>query len=255
MLAECLCERLGYRSVGREEIVERAVRSGISAQELADALDKPPSLLERFQHKKYLYLAVIQAALAEEVRTGRAVYHGNAGHLLLKGGGPVLRLRVVAPLEFRIEQSRQRLGLSRAAAIRHIHKVDKERQKWSRFLYDVDWQDPSLYDLVINLEHMDIELACDIVSTAVRKPGCFEFNAECRRSMEGFARASRVRADLALNPATGDLELAVTAADGTVSITGRIHRPEQLPEIERVSTAVEGVTAVDTSGIIWPTPD
>ena len=71
MLAECLCGKLGYRAVGREEIVERAARSGISAQELADALDKAPSFLERLQHKKYLYLAVIQAALAEEVRSGQ----------------------------------------------------------------------------------------------------------------------------------------------------------------------------------------
>jgi hypothetical protein len=60
------------------------------------------SFLERYRHKKYIYLALIQAALAEEVRTGKVVYHGNAGHLLLPGGTPVLRTRIIAPLEFRV---------------------------------------------------------------------------------------------------------------------------------------------------------
>ena len=97
MLAECLSQELGYRCVDREVIVERAAAHGVSQEELRDALQKPPTFLERIQHKKYLYLVLIQAALIEEVRTGKAVYHGNAGHLLLKGGPHILRVRIIAP--------------------------------------------------------------------------------------------------------------------------------------------------------------
>ena len=84
-LAECLAEKLGYRCIGRETIVERAAASGVSHEELLDALLKPPGFLERFQHKRYQYLTLFQAALAEEVKNGNVVYHGNAGHLMLKG--------------------------------------------------------------------------------------------------------------------------------------------------------------------------
>ena len=101
-LAECLARRLGYRCIDRDVIVERAAAYGVSQEALRGALEKPPSFLDRFQHKKYLYLALFQAALTEEVRTGKAIYHGLAGHLLLKGGHPILRTRIIAPMESRI---------------------------------------------------------------------------------------------------------------------------------------------------------
>ena len=111
-LAECLARRLGYRCIDRDVIVERAAAYGVSQHELRDALEKPPSFLDRFKHKRYLYLVLIQAALAEEVRTGKAIYHGLAGHLLLKGGQPILRTRIIAPMELRIRMVQDRLKYS-----------------------------------------------------------------------------------------------------------------------------------------------
>ena len=90
MLAECLAANLDHRCIDRDVIVERAAAQGVAQEDLLDAFEKPPTLLERLNHKKYLYLALIQAALCQEVRDGKAVYHGNAGHLLLRGGPPLL---------------------------------------------------------------------------------------------------------------------------------------------------------------------
>jgi len=226
MLAESLAASLGFRCVDRDVIVEKAAATGVSQDELRDALQKPPSFLDRFGHKKYTYLTLIQAALAEEVKEGKVVYHGNAGHLLLKGGGPVLRVRIIAPLEFR------------------------ERQKWTHYLYGVNWGDPSLYDIVINLEFIDIAEACDIASGIVRRQRCFEFGAECRRAAEDFALACRVKASLALDRATRHLEFDVTAEDGTVTVQGRLSRPEEAATVRELVLKVQGVTEVCTDELV-----
>src|SRR5579863_10172382 len=135
LLAECLSHELGFRCVDREVIVERAAAHGVSQEELRDALQRPPTLLERIQHKKYLYLVLIQAALIEEVRTGKAVYHGNAGHLLLRGGPHILRVRIIAPVEFRLNMAQDRLKLTRAEALDYITRADNDRRKWTQYLY------------------------------------------------------------------------------------------------------------------------
>ena len=70
LIAETLAKELDFRCIDRDVIVEKAAASGVSHEELRNALDKPPSLLDRFRHKKYLYLTLIQAALAEEVKAG-----------------------------------------------------------------------------------------------------------------------------------------------------------------------------------------
>jgi len=250
-LAECLCKRLGYRCIDRDVIVQRAAAFGPSEEELKYALEKPPGFLERFQHKRYRYLALIQAALAEEVRTGKAVYHGLAGHLLLKGGHPILRTRIIAPMEVRIQMLQQRLGYTRARAASYIEQVDADRRKWTRFLYGVDWQDPALYDLVLNLEHITIEDACRMIATIVLER-CFELTPECQQRMDDLALGSRVRAALAVDPGTCDLEVEVGARSGAVSVRGEVSTIAQIEDVRRVASATRGVDSLDLAHLAPP---
>ncbi len=254
MLAECLAVKLGYRCIDRDVIVERAAASGISQEVLMDALLKPPTFLERFQHKKYIYLAVIQAALAEEVRTGKAIYHGNAGHLLLKGGAPVSRIRVIAPLESRVKTAQERLGLTPEQALADIQRRDQDRKKWTQYLYGVDWEDPTLYDMVINLQYIQIEQACNVVASLARQR-CFRLDEPCQAALNDLALASRIRANLALDPATEDLEVEVTSSARAVRIKGRLSSLDQFREVERVARAVPGIAALDLDNLAPVTRD
>jgi len=251
ILAECLSRKLGYRCIDRDAIVQRAAELGASETELRDALEKPPGFLERFQHKRYRYLALIQAALTEEVRTGRAIYHGLAGHLLLKGGNPILRTRIIAPLEVRIQMLQERLNFSRSRAIAYIEAVDADRQKWTRFLYGVDWGDAALYDVVLNLEHVTIEDACSIIASIVTER-CFEFTPECQQRMDDLALGSRVRATLALDPSTSDLEVEAVAHSGAVSVRGQVSTIAQIEEVRRIASAVPGVDSLDLAYLTPP---
>lgn len=253
LIAEQLAQDLGYRSIDREVIVEKAAASGVSHNELRDAMEKPPTFLERFRHRKYLYLALIQAALAEEVRSGRAIYQGNAGHLLLKGGGPVFRVRIIAPMEFRIKMAQERLKFSREEAIDFIEGTDTGRRKWTQYLYGVDWTDSSLYDVVINLEKIDVRRASEAIGSMIRNQTCFHFDDKCRAIMNDLAIASRVKADLALNSATSHLEFDVTAKEGRVSIAGKIPDVNLVSEVERVASAVPGADEIVLDEILTPT--
>lgn len=252
MIAECLARRLDFRCVDREVIVERAAAQGVSQEELRDALAKPPTLLERFRHRRYMYLVLVQAALAEEVQHGRTIYHGNAGHLLLGGGAPVLRVRIIAPLEFRIRMARERLGLSRQDVIEYIQKADQDRRRWTQYLYGVDWNDPALYDLVLNLEYVNIEQACATIASLTRLR-CVNQDEECRTKMAELVLSAQVKRALVLDPATASLELDVEARNGTVSLRGRLTELDQIHDIERVVRSVDGVVGMNLDGLMSAT--
>lgn len=254
MLAEGLSEDLGYRCVDRDVITEKVAAAGVSHEDLIQALEKPPGFLERFRHKRYLYLTLVQAALSEEVRAGRVIYHGLAGQLLLGGGCPILRIRVIAPFEFRITMGQQRLKLSRRETIEYIEKADEDRKRWTKYLYGVSWGDPALYDVVINLEHFDIHEAREILTATARQPRWYEFNDSCRLSLDNLARASRVKAAVALDPATSNLELDVVANGGLVKVRGKVYSVDQIRQVEKIAAAVPEVTSVDVSRLISPVP-
>jgi cytidylate kinase len=253
ILADCLVEKLGYRSVGREVIIEKAAAHGVSQKELLDALQKPPSLLERFTHKKYLYLTLLQAALTEEVRYGRAVYHGNAGHLFLEGGAPILRTRLVAPLSMRVKTAWERLRLNEEEALAYIQRMDDARRKWTQYVYGVDWSDPSLYDIVLNLEHISIPVACETIAGMARAQDCFDFGPACQAAMNDLVLASQVKRRLVLEPSTQHLEFAVSVKGGVTSLRGKVTTLDLLPEVERIAASTPGVKEVILDEIA-PTP-
>jgi hypothetical protein len=251
MLAERLGAALGYGCLSREAVAEKAVAPGVSQEQLLDALSKPPGFLERFRHERYQFIALFQAALGEEVKGGKVVYHCNAGHLMLQGVSPLLKVRVIAPLEKRVAMVRERRKMSASEAEGYIRKVDADRSKWTRFLYGVDWEDSALYDVVVNLGVMDVPEACDIVAAAARQK-CFEFAGDWQTQLADLAIGSRVRANLAINPATSHLEFEVTSRQGRVSILGRATTGDELGEIKRVAQEVPGVVALDLDEVSLP---
>ena len=248
-IAESVAGILDYRCLDRDAVLEEAAASGAPAQELKEAMEKPPAFLERFVHKRYLYLTLFQAALAQQVRTGRVVYHGNAGHLLLKGASPVLRVRVVAPREFRIQMCKERLKMTRNQAIRYIHEVDQGRKKWTQYLYGVDWESPALYDVVLNLETMNITEASNVVAAVAQQQKCFHFGPGCQASMDNLAVATQVKAAIALHPETADLEVETSAESGKVWVRGKIHRMEQFEIVRDTAAAVPGVVGTNLDAL------
>ena len=248
LLAEYLAQKLGYQCIDRDLIVEKAAAWGVSQDDLRLAIEKPPTFLGQSRHTQYRYLALIQAALTAEVRNGKAIYHGLAGHLLLKTIPHVLRARIIAPMEARISMLQGRMKYDRREAIDYIEKMDRDRHKWTQFLYGVDWEDPSLYDMVLNLEHMSIEEAGEIICSAAKQKR-FEFTSECAQAMEDLALASLVRAKLALDPSTAELEMEVTALGGCVSFKGELRTAGQAKEITRIARSVTGVETVQLNNV------
>ena len=250
-LAECLSRTLGYRSIDREMLVQKAATRRITAADLRAALEHPPSIPGRFNHARYIYLALIQAALTEEVRSGHAVYHGLAGQLLLRGAPSLLRVRIIAPMEYRIRMAQEQLNLSRGEVTAHIEAMDGDRRKWTHFLYGVDWGEPSLYDLLINLEHMSVEQASRVVVSMVEGGG-FELSPEGRAAMDDLALANRVRARLAQDPFTENLEVEVQSRGGSIAIRGDCS--EEAEAIQRVVWAIPGVTGLTVDAAV-PAPN
>lgn len=251
LLAEGIAKELNYKMVSREDVVREAAAYGAPEEELQKALLTPPTFWERFKHERRCHLALVQAALCEHAQNDRIVYHGNAGHLLLQGISHVLCILIVAPMPVRIRMLMERQGMGRGEAIAFIEKVDRERRAWTRFLYDVDWMDPSLYDLTINLRTMDVARAVELAVEAARNRA-FETTDESREAMANLALASRVRATLAANPKTCPAEVEVDAKQGVVYLRGKLRPASMVDTVINVATDVAGVQRVNRDDLGAP---
>jgi cytidylate kinase len=250
-LAECVAAALGCPCIAREILVEGAAKLGVSEQFLSGRMEKSPSLWERLTAERRTYLLAVQAALAGHLTGGAAVYHGLAGHLLLREVPWVLRIRLISPLAKRVAALMERRGTTREEAERFIAQVDRHRVRWTRLMYNADIEDPRLYDLVLNLEKTSLESACAVVVGLAHRPE-FHVDAPARARLADFDLECRVRLALAVEPASRGLDLDVTAREGVVTLGGRVPKPDMLThasdrwigELRKVVEEVAGVKKV-----------
>ena len=251
-LARRVAERLGYACLSREtNLVEAAQTYGVPAADLAVAMEKRPAFWQRMVGERTAHLAFVRAALCARAQADNLVYHGLAGHLLLPGIAHVLRVRVIAAPDYRVKAARHQQELGPVEALAFIEKVDRERRQWVRFLFGVEWDDPHLYDIVVNLSRMSAGTACETVARLAEQDE-FRATAASRQAMDNLALASRVQARLAIDSRTRDVELEVVAEGGIVTISGQTQSPAVDKAIETVACAVDGVMEVRSKVVVVP---
>jgi cytidylate kinase len=211
-IAQMVAAELGYGCVGREIVIEAADFYKIPKDVLLKSLHDAPGVLERITHGRKRYLASFQAALLQHVQKDNVVYHGHAGHLLLPPIAHLLKVRIIA-------DKRERIGLLQAdhsllpdEAEKEIEREDRHRSNWTRYLYNRDINDPSLYDMVIHIHSFKIEDVCRVICEAACTAS-FQSTEESRSAVKDLAISSQIR--VALLPIC---EAEVTSHRGAVHI-------------------------------------
>jgi cytidylate kinase len=194
-VAEKLAQALGYQCLSRDILLEASERYNIPEIKLIRAIHDAPSILERLTYAKGPYVAYIRAALLQQVQKDNVVYHGLAGHFLLKGIPHVLKVRIIADLEDRVQEEMRRENISAGEARQILQKDDQERHKWSKHVYGVDTWDPGLYDLLIKIKLITVDGAVDIIKCALKDPR-FQTTPEGQKLVEEMALAARIEAAL-----------------------------------------------------------
>ena len=194
-VAEQVAERLGYSILSRDLLLDASERYKIPEIKLIRAIHDAPGILERFSHSKQAYLAYIRAALTQRVCSDNVVYHGLAGHIMLKGIPGVLKVRIIADLEQRVASEVKRENISAQEARTLIIKDDQQRRGWAKSIHGVDPWDCSLYDLVICINRLSIDNAVDFICQAANSEG-FRSNEQSLRQIKDLAIACQVKAEL-----------------------------------------------------------
>jgi len=224
-IAERVAERLGYKCISREILVEASQYFKVSEMRLTQTIHDAPSILERITRGKEKYLNYIQAALLERVRKDNVVYHGHAGHLFLPQISHVIKVRIIADMAERILYLQKSQPMSTSEAKTYLENEDRERALWTRYLFDKEITDASLYDIVINIAVLKIDDACDIICKMVQSER-FKATPESTQAIHDLAISSHIRAAL----------LDICDAEVT-SDRGRVHVRVRSPKIRKSSYA------------------
>jgi len=245
-LASKLASMLGYKYLPREDLSDRATKMGVPVGKLQMAMVRPPRVYQRLARERDQYLACITMLLCEEALQGDVIFQGHTGHLLLPGVPNILRVRVLAELEYRIRAVMADHGLSREKAKDYILNVDSDRDKWVRFLYGVDWHDPFNYDMVINLDQTGINNASSVLCSMAQLPD-FKLSPAAEKSLMNLYLASKAHYALTADKRTSYADVKVTANKGAVTVTYLPQQSEVAPYVQEVLAHLTEIKEVNTT--------
>jgi len=165
-----VCKILGYAYLDKSLIVSAIKRLDVSEKDIADFSEdayRVKSLMEAIDDEECL--SAIQSVIKDFANMGRTVIVGRGGQTILKDEEGVLHVRIVAPLGARVERIAKSEELSREAALQLIQDRDKATAEYLRRFYNIDWDDPSIYDMILNTSKMDLETAAELIASVARK--------------------------------------------------------------------------------------
>jgi cytidylate kinase len=242
-IARRVADQLGYNLFDTEAIENTAREMGF-LEEIKEIDEKPPSLFQRFfSQKPEVYLDRLHSVIYELASRGDAVFLGRGSHMLLRSFKCALHIGVTASREKRIEIMEGR-GFYREAAIKAIQKSDHEREAFIKFAFRADWDNSNLYDLVLNMDNLTIDLAVDTVVYIAGSEEMKSRSVDAMRSLEmmGLARraaAALTDAGLGHGPSVSVLE------PGRAQLTGFVTMPLARTKAEEIVRGVKGITSID----------
>jgi hypothetical protein len=238
-VAEKLAEALNYECISREIILEASEHFNIPELKLIRAIHDAPTILDRFSYGRERFIAFFRATLLTHLQRDNVVFHGLAGHFFLHQFPHVLKVRILANLENRIEEEMARENIPADQARKILVNDDAERRKWGMQVFGHDTWNSMLYDMVLHIDNMNEDEAVSIILHALKQP-CFQSTDDSRQLMDDQVLAARVEAALVkVFP-----KAMVDAAGGEVFVNIRGSETEVKKvrrKVEELADHIEGV--------------
>ncbi len=115
------------------------------------------------------YIELVRQVIEEYAQLGDVIIVGRGGQIVLQDHSHALHVRVQAAKALRVHRLCERLGLDEKEAERQVNQSDKERARYMQHFYNVDWNDPALYHLVINTGKLSVDLSTALICETVQR--------------------------------------------------------------------------------------
>jgi cytidylate kinase len=167
-VAEVAARQLVCRLVWREVINLAAIRAGVPEVALA-TIDEVGILGIHPRRADLLaYHRAIRQVMVELAREGNVVIVGRAGQVILQDEPGVMHVRIIAPQIIRINRVADEKKIPSEQAASMVERSDQVRRDYLRRYYHTEVDDPCLYDLILNTEHLDTPSAAEVVCVMAR---------------------------------------------------------------------------------------
>src|SRR5262249_50977773 len=253
-LGRIIAENLSYRFLCQRDLWEgTARRYQVTPEQLLILDEHKPHFWERSNNDTRRFQAFYRAALLTWFAQDRVVAVGRAVAHILPAVGYGLRVHVIAPLQERVKQIAGEESLDLASAQKRTLHHDREVRARVQSLSNVDIEDPTIYNLVINtVGHPFESLAASVIELTRKLEN--RTDNERLQNLCDTAIAQQVRAALLAHPKVGEAPVEVSCRMGVITLSGPGLVSPWNSLVESVARSIPGVASVEIAAEEPPIP-
>lgn len=234
--------------------LQRTVQTmGKPLEDLKHFGEKAPGFFDRLiSNKPDIFLDLMEAVIYEVAKKGEGVIIGHGGQFLLRDFGCALHVLIFGARSSRVRHVMEQENISRDLAERLIHKSDDHQAGFFRFAYQREWNDLSLFDLVISTEKMTPAAAVDIIVEAAQNQEVKTCSLTALDAMDRLSLEKKIEAALLKNHFDPRYIHVAVPDKGIVLVRGLTESDDDRERLAAVVGAVEGVKEVRSEVSVRP---
>ncbi|MGE5341282.1 MAG: cytidylate kinase family protein [Candidatus Omnitrophota bacterium] len=243
-IARMLSREWGCPHLDKESLEEAFSGNGLSRETVERYDEKKPGFWDMFKIDKARYLHLMKGYMLKFAETGNGIIIGRGGQVLFGNLKGVLNVRIMAPMDIRTARLTKRFGCDDRHAERILQSNDYERAGFHKFFFGVNWEDPNLYDLVINTASLSVQTAVILIKSVVDSDEFKNAQTETVRKLAELSLEHDIKTAIIYKEKIMVQFLEITVVQGAVTLQGIVDSSEDLERCEKVAASVPGVTSV-----------
>ncbi|HOD36029.1 MAG TPA: cytidylate kinase-like family protein [Syntrophales bacterium] len=213
-------KKLGYEYLALGRIRKEASQAGKRWERFGEEYgEAKPNIWERYDWSFMGYMALGQSVILNHAMKDNVVIMARGSGYLLGGIPHVLRVRIVAPLEKRIERVMTRENISWENASLLVKQADYEIASTLRQLYGKKWDDPESYEVRYDTSAQSNDQVIDAIMKLLAAKDNLKTQA-AQGELEMRALAAKIKAVILTNPDFLIPTLEVEAAQNGIILRG-----------------------------------
>lgn len=249
-VAQRVADQLGYKFHDTETIEKMAREMGF-LKDVRGIDEKTPSFfMTFFSQKPEAQVDRLTSVIYELARQGSAVFLGRGSHILLRSFECALHVRVTASRGFRIENLVKRGIPTSNEAAKLIERSDHERSRFIKLFFGVDWDNPELYDLTLNMDRLTVDMAVDTIVKAAKSEEIRACSIDALKSLEMMSLVRRAEAAL-IEAGLLRIPSVIVTEPGRVQLIGIVSDEKSKAKAEEVLKGVPGLQSIDNKIVVF----
>ena len=162
-----LANILGYKFIERKYLEQRLIDKGLAPEKLKKYDEKRPGFWASLSRDRDEYFDLLREVVYEIANEGNCVFIGRGGFAILRNIPGVYAVRLVAEDGVRISRLMKEFNYTEKQASDLIKESDNNREGFHKCFFNVEHEEATFYNMVLNTGEITSQEAAQIIKTAI----------------------------------------------------------------------------------------